>query len=96
MNREGKLSLITFINLREMKSTNKKEIQSLVNSQKENFFQKFIILFSNFEGSKKFTINMQLYNILYINTYTLIIFLFPLSPSLSVNCTKEAFLCGSC
>ena len=26
MNREGKLSLITFINLREMKSTNKKEI----------------------------------------------------------------------
>lgn len=63
MNREGKLSLITFINLREMKSTNKKEIQSLVNSQKENFFQKFIILFSNFEGSKKFTINMQLYKL---------------------------------
>ena len=37
MNREGKLSLITFINLREMKSTNKKEIQSLVNSQKKFF-----------------------------------------------------------
>ena len=63
MNREGKLSLITLINLREMKSTNKKEIQSLVNSQKENFFQKSIILFSNFESSKKFTINMQLYKL---------------------------------
>ena len=50
MNREGKLSLITFINLREMKSTNEKGIQSLISSQKETFFQKFIILFSNFES----------------------------------------------
>ena len=65
MNRKGKLSLITFINLREMKSTNKKEIQSLISCQKETFFQKFIILFSNFESIflKKITINIQLYRL---------------------------------
>ena len=46
----GKTKSHYFINLREMKSTKKKEIQSLISSKKETFFQKFIILFSNSES----------------------------------------------
>lgn len=39
MNREGKLSLIIFINLRGMKSSNKKGNQSLISCQKVRFLQ---------------------------------------------------------
>lgn len=64
MNREGKLSLIIFVNWREMKSSNKKEIQSLISSQKEtDFFPEIynFVLWDNFESIfLKITINVQI------------------------------------